>query len=92
VPSQDQYKDLDDLLQQGLSTEHISEELKYAACHWANHLDKMQEIDSDLIGTLEAFAQEHLMHWFEVLAFIGQLDLAHGALKKALSILVCQIT
>jgi hypothetical protein len=91
VPSQDQYKDLDDLLQQGLSTEHISEELKYAACYWADHLGKVQEIDPDLIGTLEAFSQEHLMHWFEVLAYIGQLDVAHGALKKALSILVCQI-
>ncbi|KAJ2932174.1 hypothetical protein H1R20_g4927, partial [Candolleomyces eurysporus] len=43
VPSEDQFKDLDDLLKEGLSTEHISQELQYALCYWANHLSKLKK-------------------------------------------------
>ncbi|KAJ2925944.1 hypothetical protein H1R20_g11151, partial [Candolleomyces eurysporus] len=40
VPSEGQMNDLDDLLKEGLNTDHISQELQYAVCYWANHLGK----------------------------------------------------
>ncbi|KAJ2929349.1 hypothetical protein H1R20_g7738, partial [Candolleomyces eurysporus] len=89
VPSQDQYQDLDDLLNEGLCTDHISKELEYALCYWANHLSRLSRMDSKIIALLEEFAKEHLMHWLEALACIKQLDIAHNALKEALAILVC---
>ncbi|RXW12480.1 hypothetical protein EST38_g13373 [Candolleomyces aberdarensis] len=91
VPSEDQYKDLDNLLKGGLATGHISKELEYAVCYWANHLSKLEGIGSDLIVLLEEFSKKHLMHWLEVLAYIKQLDLAQTMLKTALAVLVCQI-
>ncbi|KAJ2920764.1 hypothetical protein H1R20_g16331, partial [Candolleomyces eurysporus] len=91
VPSEDQYKDLDDLLKKDLSTDHISKELEYAACYWANHLSKLERMDSDLMALLEEFSKEHLMHWLEVLAYIKQLDIAHTMLKTTLAKLVCQL-
>jgi hypothetical protein len=91
VPLQDQYQDLDDLLKGGLSIDHIPKELHYAVCYWADHLGKLEEMDSTLQGLLEAFATEHLMHWIEILAYINQLDIAHSALKRAATILVCLI-
>jgi hypothetical protein len=90
VPSEDQFKDLDDLLKKGLQIGHISEELQYAACYWANHLSRVQNMDSSCVDLLEAFSKEHLMHWLETLAYIKQLDIAHIALKKALDFLVSQ--
>ncbi|KAJ2922378.1 hypothetical protein H1R20_g14711, partial [Candolleomyces eurysporus] len=92
VPSKDQFKDLDDLLKEGLSTDHISKELQYAVCYWANHLGRLENMDSNLVGLIDTFSKEHLMHWFEVLAYINQLDIAHIALKEALDKLVCQIS
>ncbi|RXW20601.1 hypothetical protein EST38_g5261 [Candolleomyces aberdarensis] len=89
VPSEDQFKDLDDLLKKGLNTDHISKELQYALCYWANHLSKLYQMDSNLMALLDEFSKEHLMHWLEALAYIRQLDTAHTALEKALALLVC---
>ncbi|KAJ2925775.1 hypothetical protein H1R20_g11320, partial [Candolleomyces eurysporus] len=91
IPSDDQYKDLDDLLKGGLTTDHISRELEYAVCYWANHLSKLERMDSDLIALLEEFLKKHLMHWLEALAYIKQLDIAYSALGTTLTILVCQL-
>ncbi|KAJ2923250.1 hypothetical protein H1R20_g13844, partial [Candolleomyces eurysporus] len=91
VPSEDQYKDLDDLLKEGLTTDRISKELEYAVCYWANHLGKLEEMDSDLIALLGEFSKKHLMHWLEVLAYIKQLDIAYTMLKTTLAKLVCQL-
>jgi hypothetical protein len=91
VPSEEQYQDLDQLLKGGLRLDNISKELQYAVCYWINHLCQTGEVDSKLIGLLEAFSREHLIHWIEVLAYINQLDIAHTALKEAGDILVCQI-
>jgi hypothetical protein len=90
VLSEDQFKDLDDLLQEGLQTGHISEELQYAACYWADHLERLQNIDSSCVDLLEVFSKEHFMHWLEALVYINQLDIVHIALNKALDILVSQ--
>jgi hypothetical protein len=90
VPSEDQYQDIDNLLQKGPRTDHISEELQYAMCFWANHLGKVKEMDSTIGALLEGFSKCHLMHWLEALAWIKKLDIAHTALRMALEILVCQ--
>jgi hypothetical protein len=90
VPPKDQYQDLLDLLQNGLDTGYISKELEYAVCNWANHLSKLEGIDSNLIRLLQAFLEEQMMHWIEALAYINQLDIAHIALEKAATKLVCQ--
>ncbi|RXW13823.1 hypothetical protein EST38_g12031 [Candolleomyces aberdarensis] len=91
VPSVDQFKDLDDLLKEGLSTEHITQELQYALCYWASHLSKAKGMDSDLMALLDQFSKEHLMHWLEGLAWIKQLDVAHSALEEALATLASHI-
>jgi hypothetical protein len=90
VPSEDQYQDLDNLLQKGLRTDHMSEELQYAMCFWANHLGKVKEMDSKIEALLEGFSKCHLIHWLEALAWIKKLDIAHTTLRMAVEILVCQ--
>ncbi|KAJ2923248.1 hypothetical protein H1R20_g13846, partial [Candolleomyces eurysporus] len=92
VASQNQYKELDDLLNEGLDTDCIPKELEYALCYWANHLSKLSGMDLSLITLLDEFAKNHLMHWLEALAYIKQLDIAQTALKEALSVLVCDIS
>jgi FMN phosphatase YigB (HAD superfamily) len=91
VPKPSQYKDLADLVKEGLITNCISAELKYAAFFWTNHLGKLKEFDSELNSLLDEFAEEHLIHWLEVLAYTEQLDQAHQALREALAVSVCQI-
>jgi hypothetical protein len=88
VYSADQYQNLDDLLKRGLSTEHISKELQYAICYWANHLGKSKGLDLAIIALLEQFSKSHLMHWIEALVWVKKLGIAHTSLDKALAVLV----
>ncbi|KAJ2914431.1 hypothetical protein MD484_g5982, partial [Candolleomyces efflorescens] len=90
VPSDDQFKDLDELLKKGLHTGHISDELQYAACYWVNHLGTAKDVDSSLVGLLETFLKEHLMHWFEVLSYIEKLGMAYEAFRTLLGVMVCE--
>ncbi|RXW19862.1 hypothetical protein EST38_g5961, partial [Candolleomyces aberdarensis] len=92
VPSDDQYKDLDDLLKEGMTVDHVSKELQYAIFYWANHLSKLEGIDSKLIPLLDEFSKEHLVHWLEALACIKQLDVAHTALRDTLAMLFYKAT
>jgi hypothetical protein len=90
VPEPSQYKDLADLVKEGLTTDCISAELKYAVFFWANHLGKIKEFDSELKSLLDEFAKKHVIHWLEVLAYTEQLDQAYQALREALAVSVCQ--
>lgn len=54
--------------------------------YWANHFKDANTTNPDLIAALDAFANEHLLHWLEVLSLIGKLDSAHQALSTVLKL------
>ncbi|RXW12420.1 hypothetical protein EST38_g13435 [Candolleomyces aberdarensis] len=91
VAPADQYKDLADL--PDLNKEKLTQELKYAVCNWATHLNKstLKSLDKDIKELLEEFANTHLLHWLEALAYSGELDTAYYSMQTALAVLVSQL-
>ncbi|KAJ2921878.1 hypothetical protein H1R20_g15216, partial [Candolleomyces eurysporus] len=87
VPVVDQYKALATLPEP--NQEKLTEELKYAICNWATHLDRsnLEQFDKDIEHVLQEFVRTQLMHWFEALAYVGQLDAAIPIMQMALTIL-----
>ncbi|KAJ2922141.1 hypothetical protein H1R20_g14943, partial [Candolleomyces eurysporus] len=88
VSPADQYKELVNL--PNLNTEKLTQELKYAVCNWAAHLDKsnLQSLNEDIQQLLQEFANIHLMHWLEALAYFGELDTTYHSIQTALAVLV----
>ena len=65
----------------------ISEALRYSCLYWAVHLSDafsrpLADISYALIH-LDTFANEHLLHWFECLSAIGELETGLKSLAKA---------
>ncbi|RXW12764.1 hypothetical protein EST38_g13090 [Candolleomyces aberdarensis] len=87
VPVADQYKELANLPE--LNKEKLTEELKYAVHNWAAHFvkSKLKCFDRETEQLLQRFTSVHLIHWFEVLAYLGQLDTAFSIIQTALTIL-----
>ncbi|KAI9059837.1 WD40 repeat-like protein [Trametes sanguinea] len=61
---------------------HLSPERQYAAKYWAHHLCHA-EVDQELLDTLEAFCNDHLLDWLEALSLLGCVDVAVTALQSA---------
>ena len=63
------------------------ESLRYACIYWASHLEHaLADPSADsarTLGLLSKFADEHLLHWFECLSAIGELETGIGSLTKA---------
>lgn len=58
--------------------QRLPPEVRYACLHWVQHLERggVQLQDDDQVHT---FLQEHLLHWFEALGWIGRVsDGIHG--------------
>jgi hypothetical protein len=88
VPLANQDRELADLPE--LNREKLTDELKYAICNWATHLNRsnLEGWDEDFEQLLQSFANMHLMHWYEALAYLGQLDIAIPSMHTALATLV----
>ncbi|KAM6491774.1 hypothetical protein JOM56_012814 [Amanita muscaria] len=67
--------------------EKIPQHLRYACVYWANHLKVANTEDTELTKRLEKFVDEHTLHWLEVLSLIGNLDLAHRAIRVVVKLL-----
>ncbi|KIL57969.1 hypothetical protein M378DRAFT_87153, partial [Amanita muscaria Koide BX008] len=67
--------------------EKIPEQLCYASVYWVNHFEASNIEGSELMNGLEKFVDEHTLHWFEVLSLIGNLDLAHRAIRAVIKLL-----
>ncbi|RXW14827.1 hypothetical protein EST38_g11027 [Candolleomyces aberdarensis] len=91
VSAADQYKELANLPE--LNKEKLTEELKYAVCNWAAHFarSKLKSFDKETEQLLQRFTAVHLIHWFEALAYLGQLDTAFSIMHTALTILVSKL-
>ena len=65
----------------------IPEALRYSCLHWASHLaDRFSHSlanVSPVLENLRAFADEHLLHWFECLSVLGELETGLKSLGKA---------
>lgn len=61
----------------------VSPELLYACCYWGMHLRNCGEYAAGLLGEVEEFVFEHLLHWLEVLSLIGRVEMAYPALEAA---------
>ncbi|RXW14224.1 hypothetical protein EST38_g11630 [Candolleomyces aberdarensis] len=87
----DQYKELAQLPE--LNKEKLTEELNYAVCNWATHLGRsnLKFFDKETKQLLKQFATVHLVHWFEALAYLGQLDTAFSIVQAALTALVSKV-
>jgi hypothetical protein len=88
VSPADQFKELVSL--KDLNIEKLTQELIYATCNWAVHLNNSntKSLDEATRGILQEFASIHLMSWLEVLAYIGELDTAYSSIQTTLAILV----
>lgn len=75
----EQYVDNDNVYH--LVDDKISPELRYACLYWADHLSNAGVDHDELLRLVENFAFNHLLHWLEVLSFIGRLDVAYPALE-----------
>jgi hypothetical protein len=98
LSSQDCYKSLSELPAEELKSRYISQKLVYACLYWASHLQKseIKKLDEDKATTeclqaFEIFAKCHLMHWLEVLSYIGHLDAASLSLTQAIAVAVSQL-
>ena len=65
----------------------IPEALRYSCLYWAVHLsDAFSHPLVDIYPALEhlrTFVNEHLLHWFECLSAIGELETGLNSLSKA---------
>ena len=65
----------------------IPEALRYSCLHWANHLaDGFSQHVADIaqvLKDLRPFADKHLLHWFECLSILGELETGLKSLRKA---------
>ncbi|KIL55303.1 hypothetical protein M378DRAFT_173720 [Amanita muscaria Koide BX008] len=81
----------DSLKQDRITDEQLQEKippnLRYACVYWANHLEVANIEDAELMKRLETFVDEHTLHWLEVLSLIGNLDLAHRAIRVVIKLL-----
>jgi hypothetical protein len=88
VSSADHFKELPDL--EDLCKDKLTQELRYATCNWAVHLNKSNPatLDENIKQGLQEFASNNLMNWFEALAYFGELDTAYASMQAALALLV----
>ncbi|KAF8531906.1 hypothetical protein JB92DRAFT_2847510 [Gautieria morchelliformis] len=60
------------------NTQVIQEGLRYSCLHWASHLTvtltKPLAVPPTLLMLLSTFVDEHLLHWFECLSVLGELE------------------
>jgi hypothetical protein len=67
----------------------INDSLRYSCVHWASHLvhvlegSPAQSSVSEVQGLLSEFVGEHLLHWFECLSALGELESGVKCLDKA---------
>jgi len=64
----------------------IPEPLRYSSLHWEYHLSETlcQYLeDSRVVALLSNFADKHLLHWFECLSALGELESGLKSLSKA---------
>ena len=65
----------------------IPESLRYACIYWASHLkDALADPSANsarTLGLLSKFADEHLLHWFECLSAMGELESGVESLTMA---------
>lgn len=54
-------------------SKYLPEELRYACSYWVQHLQRSNVPVSD-DGEEHCFVREHLLHWFESLAWIGRFS------------------
>lgn len=64
-----QNKDVPDL--KALSEANISSHLRYACRHWAQHVSQLENLDTDLVGTLSRFFQARFLHWLQVMSVLA---------------------
>jgi hypothetical protein len=78
----EQHVSITQLLDRTLNS--ISPHLAYACTYWASHLvaglDGDMELNNEVDELIERSATRHLLHWLEVLSFIGRVDMACSSL------------
>ena len=61
----------------------IPEALRYSSLHWASHLTDTLGNSSLMLVYLSRFARNKLVHWFECLSAIGELESGIKSLSRA---------
>ena len=65
----------------------IPEAVRYSCLHWASHLADMLADPPAYVGRaledLRIFADEHILHWFECLSVLGELESGLKSLSRA---------
>ncbi|KIL61245.1 hypothetical protein M378DRAFT_167241 [Amanita muscaria Koide BX008] len=81
----------DGLKAEGITDERLEEkipqQLRYACVYWANHFKVINIEETNLMKGLAKFVDDHMLHWFEALSLIGNLDSAHYAVRVVLKLL-----
>lgn len=71
----------------GLIKQHIPQRLRYASCHWANHLQAAVFCPTKAT-VLHDFLKTHLLHWLETLAWIERIGDAVTAFNTLHALIV----
>ncbi|KAL7278244.1 hypothetical protein ACG7TL_008220 [Trametes sanguinea] len=61
---------------------HLTPERQYAVKYWAHHF-RHAAVDIELLDSLDAFCDNHLLDWLEALSLMGCVDVAVAALQSA---------
>ncbi|KAI9068230.1 WD40 repeat-like protein, partial [Trametes sanguinea] len=68
--------------------QHLPPERQYAVKYWVQHLVHAEvDQDSDLLGALQAFCDNHLLDWLEALSVLGCVHVAVSALQSTQQLL-----
>ncbi|KAJ7610125.1 WD40-repeat-containing domain protein, partial [Roridomyces roridus] len=65
----------------GLIEAYIPPQVQYACRHWAHHILNGDRTDA-LLGLLDTFVDQHLLHWIEVCSLLGDLRSALISVAK----------
>ncbi|KDR66522.1 hypothetical protein GALMADRAFT_216918 [Galerina marginata CBS 339.88] len=59
----------------------LPERLQYACCNWAIHIEAVKD-PTAVSSALREFLFNHLLHWFEVMSFLGLFDIVLPSLER----------
>ncbi|PYI13145.1 hypothetical protein BO99DRAFT_486042 [Aspergillus violaceofuscus CBS 115571] len=52
--------------------EHLTDDIQYACRYWVHHLEQSKGLISD--SDILSFLREHILHWLEALALVGEIS------------------
>ncbi|KAF5351362.1 hypothetical protein D9758_008072 [Tetrapyrgos nigripes] len=65
----------------------ISAALGYSCVYWASHLTETSVLGAEVLGALDIFLKQHLLHWLECISLLNRLETGIESLKSVSTLL-----